>query len=460
VFRPRNLFGLLLVAASLLALFTARPYAGGWNDGGRLATVESLGDRGTLHIDDSIYVQPHLAARPPYTPDNEFFARFGTKDKMFIGGHYYSDKSPVPAVMMAGTYRVLRWCGLPPARERPDWFARVMTWFFAGLPYVLAVFCIGRIARHIGVPAPWDLILMAAFAFGSLALPYAQHVNNHILLLAVAAGICEAMWRSGPMTTWRAVWLGTLAGFAYSIDLGAGPPLTAAVGVWFLWQRTRVWAFTLGAIPWIVAHHVLNYAIAGTLAPSGANPEFFKWPGSEFDEKNMTGSWQHASLLDGGVYALEMLVGEKGFLLFSLPLLQAIGGLYWLVCRRYAERPVVFVLLFWGVATWLLYAATSTNFAGYCISVRWFVPLLAPGFVALMILARDYAVSRRPLLILIGGSLVLNLELVARGPWSARVPLFLWPVVSATLLVWLIAWVLCFRTATGCPANGQLTARS
>ena len=28
-----------------------------------------------------------------------------------------------------------------------------------------------------------------SFAFGSLALPYAQHVNNHILLLAVAAAV-------------------------------------------------------------------------------------------------------------------------------------------------------------------------------------------------------------------------------------------------------------------------------
>ena len=39
-----------------IALVSARDYAGGWNDGSRLATVESLVDYHTLAIDKSIYV--------------------------------------------------------------------------------------------------------------------------------------------------------------------------------------------------------------------------------------------------------------------------------------------------------------------------------------------------------------------------------------------------------------------
>src|SRR5687767_12101081 len=46
----------VLLGASLIALVSARPYAGGWNDGSRLATVESLVDRHTLAIDDSMFV--------------------------------------------------------------------------------------------------------------------------------------------------------------------------------------------------------------------------------------------------------------------------------------------------------------------------------------------------------------------------------------------------------------------
>src|SRR5262245_40089886 len=210
----------ILVAAALTAYFAARPYAGSWNDGSRLAMVESLADRDTFQIDDSIYVHPEVAAEPPYAAGDVLLVRAGTKDKLYIDGHFYSDKSPVPGLLMAGAYKLMRWCGLPAASERPDWFALAMTWLFAGLPYVLAVWCVGRIMRHLAVPEPWNIVLTGVLALGSLALPYAEHVNNHILLLAVAAGVFEAMLRpslalQAPRT---AAWIGVLAGFAYTID--------------------------------------------------------------------------------------------------------------------------------------------------------------------------------------------------------------------------------------------------
>ncbi len=251
---------------------------------------------------------------------------------------------------------------------------------FAGVPYVLAVWCTGRMARHLAVQPPWDTVLTAGFAFGSLALPYAQFVNNHILLLAVAAGICEAMSRRGPVTFKRAVGLGILVGLGYTIDLGAGPLLAAAVGAWLLWQRRGAVAFAFSAVPFVFAHHALNYLVAGTIVPANSNPEYFRWPGSPFDASNMTGAWQHSSVGHAGLYALDLLFGKKGFLLFSLPLVQAVGGTYWLLRNRYAERPAVVTLGIWAVATWLLYSAASTNHSGFCLSIRWFVPLLAPVF--------------------------------------------------------------------------------
>src|SRR6266496_4544538 len=72
-------------AAWLTAAVAARPYPGGWNDRSRLATVESLVDYHTLAIDHSV-----------------FTAECG--DKLFIHGHFYSDKSPVPALILAVLY--------------------------------------------------------------------------------------------------------------------------------------------------------------------------------------------------------------------------------------------------------------------------------------------------------------------------------------------------------------------
>src|SRR5262245_57289103 len=201
----------IYLGAVVLALVTARPYAGGWNDGSRLATVDCLVDHGTWAIDESIYLTPTTAARPPYA-SGSVGSQYGTFDKLLINGRFYSDKSPVPALPMAAFYQIWRSAGGPSANERPDLFALSLTWLFAGIPYLLAVICIARMTRHVGVPPPWDLVLTATFAFGSLALPYVQHVNNHVLLLAVAAAISEAAVRPGPLTIRRAVWLGLLAG--------------------------------------------------------------------------------------------------------------------------------------------------------------------------------------------------------------------------------------------------------
>src|SRR5439155_20838072 len=99
----------VLAAAMLMAILSARDYAGAWNDGSRLATVECLVDYHTLAIDRSTFVEPASPDRPsPYLPDDEVLQK-GTADKLLIDGQFYSDKSPVPAVFLAATYQSLRW---------------------------------------------------------------------------------------------------------------------------------------------------------------------------------------------------------------------------------------------------------------------------------------------------------------------------------------------------------------
>src|SRR2546430_1892919 len=72
-------------------------------------------------------------------------------------------------------------------------------------------------------------------------------------------------------------------------------------------------------------------------------------------------------------------------------------------------RPELLLALGWCGGVWLLYAATSTNSSGACCSVRWFVPLLAPGYYVLAVLLRDFAEYRRDFLLLSGWGLGLGL---------------------------------------------------
>src|SRR6516225_456337 len=86
----------VLLGAVAIAAASARPYAASWNDGSRLAAVESLADRGTLAIDDSIFVRPPPPGSPlhqrPYRPDSYGLPAYGTSDKVRIHGRFYSDK--------------------------------------------------------------------------------------------------------------------------------------------------------------------------------------------------------------------------------------------------------------------------------------------------------------------------------------------------------------------------------
>src|SRR5438105_9844683 len=176
---------LIGIAALAIGVAAARPYAGSWNDGSRLAAVESLVDRHTLAIDDSLFCRPPqtllASGHLPYTPERPDLLAGGTRDKLRIGGHYYSDKPAVISFFMAGVYQAGTWLGLPPAGERPDVFCWVLTVGTAGLAYALAVLALHALARELGLPPGIHWAWLASFALSTCTLAYTRHVNNHIM---------------------------------------------------------------------------------------------------------------------------------------------------------------------------------------------------------------------------------------------------------------------------------------
>ena len=445
--RERLAWVVVLVGSLIIAVLSARPYAGSWNDGSRLASVEALVDHGTLAVDQTIFVQSHLQPSP-YPLDDELLQRFGTKDKLFINGHYYSDKSPIPSFGMAGVYQTWRWLGGPSASERPDLFCLLMTFTFSGIAYVIAVGCLFAIVRHVGLGLGASSAVTALFALGTVALPYAQHVNNHILLLAVAAIMFLHLLHAeqSGWTIGKSLGIGTLLGMGYTIDLAAGPMLAFAMGILAL-SRERLGFTILGALPWVIAHHIVNYQIGGTIGPANAVPEYFEWPGSPFNASNMTGGWVHASIFKASFYALDMLFGHKGFLGHNLILFLPLVMLQRLFRASYRERPIILTGLYWCVGTWLLYAATSKNLSGGCCSIRWLVPLLIPGFTALAVVLRDYPSTKVDALILGTGSIMLGMGMAVRGPWYMKhMPFYV--IIYITTLVIAIGYRVWVRRRT------------
>jgi hypothetical protein len=415
----------VLAVAVVIAAVSARPYPGSWNDSSRLAAVESLVDHHTLAIDASLFGR-------------------GTGDKICVNGRFYSHRPPVPALLLAGLYRALQWATGLKAERRPGTFCYWLTLGSSGLAYVVAVWCVFRLGGPLRLPLRVRLMLTAGLGLATLALPYARQVNDHILLLAVAAALALNLAVAANRyreSFWSLYGSGTLAGFGYTLDLGAGPLLVLCTLALVLYRgrrraAVRLSAFLAGALPWVTLHHAVNYAVAGTWLPAAALPQFFRWPGSPFTEANLTGGWKHHDLPALLGYAVELVLGPRGFLVHNLPLLPAVLAVPLLLWRRVREWPELLWGTAWAAGTWLVYAAGSNNYAGLCCSIRWFVPLLAPGCLTLAVVLRERPWLLGDFSVLGGWGAVLAGYAWLRGPWRIPGVPFLWPVLAASLACW------------------------
>jgi len=438
----------VLLSAAIIALASARDYAGGWNDGSRLATVECLVDYRTLAIDRSIFVRPpppESVEPNPYSDDNPALQREGTKDKLLINGSYYSDKSPVPAVTMAGMYKALQGTTGIVARRQPWRFCYWMTVGTSGVAYVVSVWCIYQLGGVLRLALRPRLLLTASLALATVAPTYARQVNNHILLLGVVSALMLSLarlveeGRTGRTPWQRVVEIGLLAGLGYTLDLGVGPVL-ALCSLAIVAYRTRRFAavlvFALAAAPWILAHHGLNYYIGGTIKPVNSVVEYLQWPGSPFDAENMTGDFKQKPLGKFLLYPLAMLFGKHGFFNHNLPLLLALAGAILLLRKRVKETPEIIFSSCLFAGAWLLYAVMSNNYSGACCSIRWFVPLLAPAWYILAVLLRERPEHQADLCVLSGFGAILAVVMWWGGPWEGALPPGYWLLNAAAAAAW------------------------
>jgi hypothetical protein len=429
----------LLAFTIAIALAGTRPYAGSWNDGSRLATVESLVDDRSLAIDHSIFVVP-AGPMSPY-PAGSLASRCGTLDKLQIQGHYYSDKGPVPAVLMALLYGLLQLCTGLHARTAPHAFCFWMNALSSGLAYVVAVAGMDRLAQVVELAGMRRWLFTSSFALSTVALVYLQHVNNHILLLAAMSLITLNLVhlaktsQHGETSGRRLGVLGLTAGFGYTFDLGLGPPLLLTLVGLVAWRTRRaasIVVFLMGSLPPIALHHAVNYWIGGTWGPANSVAAYFTWPGSPFNPSTMTGSLHHHSVRHALKYAWQMVFGARGFALHNLPIVLVGPALIGAWRRRDLYLPeITWACVCCGGGFWA-YVLLSKNFSGVCLTIRWFVPFLAPAYLLIALHLKHVPHAAMDLGVLSAwGATMMALNWPA-GPWVAGpIPGFWWLVGGA-----------------------------
>jgi hypothetical protein len=324
------------------------------NTGSRYATIESLVDYGTFAIDQSRYSR--------------------TIDKVKVGDHYYSSKPPVLSVYGAGVYWVYRALSGHTIADYEGEVVWVVSLATGWLSHAVLLVYLRRIGQLLFRRQLATLGMLIAAGFGYLGAGYATTLNNHSVAAAfVVAGLYHVQ-RARRTEGWRHwSYAGLWLGFVPSLDL----PSTAfavAFGAYLLrrdWRRT-LRCFVPAALPPFILGLVLNVVSTGSVIPAYLRAELYKYAGSY---------WQHTQGIDAlrepkGLYAFHVLLGHHGVFSMTPLLVFAVIELVREV-RRGEDRAVsvangaalaavLAFLIFW-----------STNYGGWCVGMRWFVPPMA-----------------------------------------------------------------------------------
>jgi len=295
----------------------------------------------------------------------------------------------------------------------------------------------------------WRLVWLVGFALATILPAYTRQLNAGMPQLGAVAALAALLSRiaSGDAPRWMFPAAGICAGFGFTIDQASGAPLLGLATI-VVYLRTRrvvpVALFLLGALPWVVAHEWLNYSIGRVWVPLNMVPEYLQWPGSPFDRSNMTGVARHTPF-GLAEYTLDLLLGESGFLLFNLPVWLAVVMVWRVLTRPVPDRLELAAMILWSVVVVALYAALSDNLGGYCLSIRWFVPLLVPGFWVLARLLVECPSARLDFTVLAAYGLAIGCMTWPSGPWLVVDQPRVTGIAVAALMSWLaVRWLVWF----------------
>jgi len=420
VSRRRNLALVVFVFFVLLWALLTHTHIDSWNEYSRLAAVESLVERGTWTIDDTALGKL-------------------TGDKVFLNGHFYSDKPPLMTFVASGVYAVLhRGLGLTFDPQECD--ARAVTCYcfafqcprpfdltyylitlvLVGLPSALTLALFYRSTAWFGLSNAWALILTGVLGFGTLFLPYSLVLNNHVptaacLFLGLYALIRS---RAGAASSWLAL-AGFITSLGCALDFNAAPFLILMFGVAVFYYRLRAWPFVLGGIWPVLLTVALDVWMLGSILPPQLFPQGYSYPGSTL---YATPGGTHSSP-DVLQYTFRMLVGDHGVFAFTPVLLWVIVAVVLVIRQRQHWAWLESVAV--GVASLFVtvYILLSTdNFGGEAFGSRWFVAMTPVLFFFAAAPSLYRTTLRRFVFVALSALSIYAAWQGASGPWHPALP--------------------------------------
>jgi hypothetical protein len=351
----RFVLAIFFVALAVCALLT-KPRATSWNDTSRLATIDALVTNHTFAIDDSPFASH-------------------TKDKYVYRGRTYSDKPPALALQGAGVAFVLGRLGVALDERAPRaiysiTLLTVGVWFALGCAYAFAF------ARLLGLEPPAAAFVAALTGLGTLALPYATVLANHVPAGAAAlAGFYHLIRSRASESTAHAALGALFVALAYAFDASL---VVIALGVVvLLWGApARLW-LTVAAVsaPVIAAQLAYNAAVSNGIGPPAMNQASWSDPSSPFYRHDASPFW-FASPVEYVRYAAYLLAGGAGLIPYT-PLTLLCGyGLARMWTAAGPRRRLALAVASTCIAYFALMVAFTNDYGAQNFGERRFVDII------------------------------------------------------------------------------------
>ena len=328
--------------------------------------------------------------------------------------HLYSSKPPLLITLLAGEYWLIsKLTGMTLASD-PYFIGRLMLVTINILPLMLMYVLIARLAERLGTTDWGKLFVMASATMGTLLVPFAVVLNNHIVAavsVTVALYAFVRIWFDGDHRPRYYALVGVGASFAAANELPALALLGLLAVALFLCDR-RSWfvGFLPATVVVAAAFFATNYAAHGCLTPpymhkSSDDPEE-NWYVYTYTVEGVerVSYWQNRAGIDLGeptklAYAWHVLVGHHGiFSLTPVWLLSMAGLVMWLRGENRQLRQLALGIAVLSLVCLVFYIGLrpqeDRNYGGMTSGFRWMF-WFAPLWLVALIPAADWLANSR-----------------------------------------------------------------
>ncbi|MCB0794118.1 MAG: hypothetical protein KDB88_05230 [Flavobacteriales bacterium] len=320
----------------------------------------------------------------------------GIGDKAFVNGHYYSDKAPLPALLVVPVaWTAVQFGILGREHVLGPGLLRIGGFVCGSVPFALLVILLWSRARRSGYSEK-ALLLVVVSLFGSFLFVYSGSFNAHLIgalfILLAVRSIGSGAWPAG------GVWSGAAVLCEY--PLAIFPAYWTVVLLVSAWKnkadRKSLMQFTAGGTPWLIAWLVYNWSMSGDPFTIGYE--------HEVEYTFMSDGFGLSAPTWDAVLGLTLSPYRGLFIYMPVALITLIA--FGLLLRR-QDPPGMHMVLAPMVASFLLIASYAMWWGGWAFGPRHLstaaVLLLWSG---LPIIADDKRLRNVTILLAIGGSLL------------------------------------------------------